>query len=30
VSQHEWNTGYRWDIVLTGRLRTLMDDEDAA
>ena len=19
VSQHEWNTGYRWDIVLTGR-----------
>jgi protocatechuate 3,4-dioxygenase, beta subunit len=30
VSQHEWNTGYRWDIVLTGRGRTPMDEEDAA
>jgi protocatechuate 3,4-dioxygenase, beta subunit len=30
VSQHEWNTGYRWDIVLTGRRRTPMDEEDAA
>jgi protocatechuate 3,4-dioxygenase, beta subunit len=30
VSQHEWNTGYRWDIVLTGRQRTPMDEEDAA
>jgi protocatechuate 3,4-dioxygenase beta subunit len=30
VSQHEWNTGYRWDIVLTGRRRTPLDEEDAA
>jgi protocatechuate 3,4-dioxygenase beta subunit len=30
VSQHEWNTGYRWDIVLTGRRRTPVDEEDAA
>jgi len=30
VSQHEWNTGYRWDIVLTGRQRTPMDEEEAA
>ena len=30
VSQHEWNTGYRWDIVLTGRRCTPMDEEDTA
>ena len=28
VSQHEWNTGYRWDIVLTGTRRTPMDEGD--
>jgi protocatechuate 3,4-dioxygenase beta subunit len=27
VTQHEWCTGYRWDIVLTGSHRTLMEDE---
>jgi protocatechuate 3,4-dioxygenase beta subunit len=26
VTQHEWATGYRWDIVLTGRQRTLMEE----
>ncbi len=30
VSQHEWNTGYRWDIVLTGTRNTPMDEEDTA
>ena len=30
VTQHEWSTGYRWDIVLTGSHRTPMDEEDAA
>jgi protocatechuate 3,4-dioxygenase beta subunit len=25
VTQHEWATGYRWDIVLTGSQRTLME-----
>ena len=30
MTQHEWCTGYRWDIVLTGSHRTLMeaDTED--
>jgi len=27
LSQHEWCTGYRWDIVLTGSHRTLTDGE---
>jgi protocatechuate 3,4-dioxygenase beta subunit len=27
VTQHEWCTGYRWDIVLTGTHRTLMEPE---
>jgi protocatechuate 3,4-dioxygenase beta subunit len=27
VTQHEWATGYRWDIVLTGSQRTLMEEE---
>ena len=27
VSQREWNTGYRWDIVLTGPQRTPLEDE---
>jgi len=26
VTQHEWSTGYRWDIVLTGSQRTLMEE----
>jgi protocatechuate 3,4-dioxygenase, beta subunit len=26
VTQHEWATGYRWDIVLTGSRRTWMED----
>jgi protocatechuate 3,4-dioxygenase, beta subunit len=25
VTQHEWCTGYRWDIVLTGGFRTPME-----
>jgi len=28
VTQHEWSTGYRWDIVLTGSRRTWMEPED--
>ena len=28
VTQHEWNTGYRWDIVLTGSASTYMEPED--
>lgn len=28
VAQHESNTGYRWDIVLTGTGRTWMEPED--
>jgi protocatechuate 3,4-dioxygenase, beta subunit len=28
VTQPEWSTGYRWDIVLTGSNRTLMDESD--
>ena len=27
VTQHEWATGYRWDIVLTGSQRTLMEED---
>lgn len=27
VTQHEWCTGYRWDIVLTGSHRTRMEPE---
>ncbi|MBD0323510.1 MAG: protocatechuate 3,4-dioxygenase subunit beta [Aldersonia sp.] len=26
VTTHEWCTGYRWDIVLTGSQKTLMED----
>ena len=29
LTQHEWSTGYNWDIVLTGSNRTWMEDEDA-
>jgi protocatechuate 3,4-dioxygenase, beta subunit len=29
VSQHEWATGYRWDVVLTGSGATPMEDDDA-
>jgi protocatechuate 3,4-dioxygenase beta subunit len=28
VTQHEWATGYRWDIVLTGRHATPLERED--
>jgi protocatechuate 3,4-dioxygenase beta subunit len=28
VTQHEWATGYRWDIVLTGSHRTPMEEEE--
>lgn len=28
VSQHEWNTGYRWDIVLSGSNRTWSEQEE--
>jgi protocatechuate 3,4-dioxygenase, beta subunit len=28
ITQPEWSTGYRWDIVLTGSRRTLMDPEE--
>ncbi len=28
VSTHEWCTGYRWDIVLTGSARTLFEDTE--
>jgi protocatechuate 3,4-dioxygenase beta subunit len=30
VTTHEWATGYRWDIVLTGSHRTWMEEEDHA
>ena len=30
VTQHEWCTGYRWDIVLTGTHRTPLEEEDQA
>ncbi|MCW2848278.1 MAG: protocatechuate 3,4-dioxygenase [Marmoricola sp.] len=28
VTQHEWATGYHWDIVLTGTHRTPMEEEE--
>ena len=28
ISRHEWATGYRWDIVLTGSKRTLTEPEE--
>ena len=28
VTPHEWGTGYRWDIVLTGSHRTPLEDEE--
>lgn len=28
ITSHEWATGYRWDIVLTGSNRTWMDNEE--
>jgi protocatechuate 3,4-dioxygenase beta subunit len=28
ITQHEWSTGYRWDIVLTGGRQTWMEPED--
>jgi protocatechuate 3,4-dioxygenase, beta subunit len=28
-SQHEWATGYRWDVILTGSHATPMEDDDA-
>ena len=28
VTTHEWSTGYRWDIVLTGSARTHFEDEE--
>ncbi len=28
VSQHEWSTGYRWDIVLSGSNRTWTEPEE--
>lgn len=27
LSQHEWNTGYRWDIVLSGSNRTPIEED---
>ena len=27
VTEHEWCTGYRWDIVLTGSHRTLLEED---
>ena len=27
VSEHEWCTGYRWDIVLTGSHRTPREED---
>ena len=28
LTTHEWATGYRWDIVLTGAARTPMEEHD--
>lgn len=28
ITSHEWNTGYRWDIILTGSQQTWMEEED--
>ncbi|WP_150459981.1 protocatechuate 3,4-dioxygenase subunit beta [Nesterenkonia ebinurensis] len=30
VSEHEWNTGYRWNIVLSGSNRTWFESDAAA
>jgi protocatechuate 3,4-dioxygenase beta subunit len=30
VTTHEWSTGYRWDIVLTGSRRTWLEEEEQA
>jgi protocatechuate 3,4-dioxygenase, beta subunit len=30
VAQHEWCTGYRWDVVLTGTRRTPLEPEETA
>lgn len=30
LTTHEWATGYRWDIVLAGGQRTLLEPEDMA
>lgn len=30
VTRHEWCTGYRWDIVLTGSARTLLETDTIA
>ncbi len=30
VTQHEWSTGYRWDIVLTGAHRTPLEADDSS
>ncbi len=29
VTEHEWATGYRWDIVLTGSHRTPLEEEES-
>ena len=29
VTQHEWATGYRWDIVLSGSMRTPLEREES-
>jgi protocatechuate 3,4-dioxygenase beta subunit len=28
VTTHEWATGYRWDVVLTGAARTPLESPD--
>ena len=28
ITQHQWCTGYRWDVVLTGGRRTRMESEE--
>ena len=28
VTEHEWCTGYRWDIVLTGTHRTPLEEDE--
>ncbi len=27
ITEHEWATGYRWDIVLTGSHRTVFEHD---
>jgi protocatechuate 3,4-dioxygenase, beta subunit len=29
LAEHEWATGYRWDVILTGSNATPMEDDDA-